>query len=149
MTEKVMTPEWSHRAGRVLESPYWDMDIPENDADVSKELIKALDERNKEFVALRDALQDEDCFSYDDLSADMKKLFNLAEAAANKADRERQEFEASEDYAAGHSRFLDTWSYPRPMAKDVELSVDADGNEHELPKTEPIERPEPRNGTDE
>ena len=88
-----MTPELDRRASVVLGSPYWDIKD-------SKERMKRLDE----FYSLRDAIREVD--TYDELSPDMKKLFDRAGAEADKANKEHEEF-VQNDWE-GYGRFHST-----------------------------------------
>jgi hypothetical protein len=107
-----MTPEWSYRAGKVLESVYFNPD----DAD---EWLAMQDE----FIKLQDALFEGD--SYDDLTGEAKVIFDRAEKFT-KDYKER----LSQD-TGGYGRFLmceiDTGTLGQP---GTALSADAEGHEH-------------------
>lgn len=80
-------PEFDRRSAVVLGSPYWDVEPGDNG-----ENAEEYERRQDEFLRLRDAIQEE-ANTYDDLSDEMKELFDRAEAAFNAA---KEEFERQE-----------------------------------------------------
>jgi len=94
-----MTPEWSRHAGMVLASPYWD-----KKGDTDKDYDERMRQREEELWPLKDAIAATD--SYDDLSPEMKAIFDRAEAALI-AEIKRQEEFAQND-VEGYGRFHST-----------------------------------------
>lgn len=87
-----MTPEFSRRAGKVLESPYFSSD----------QAGDKFDERLEEKDRLRDAIYG-GIYSYDDLDEECKAIWDRAEAAAVQADKEWDEFVKTDK--DGYGRF--------------------------------------------
>ena len=89
-----MTPEWSNRAGVVLQSPYWT--APNSTEEYRKR-------RDDEFYPLQEAIQASD--EYDDLEEDMRVIFERAEVVALAKIKEDEDFAAND--TGGWGRFLE------------------------------------------
>lgn len=94
-----MTPEFDRRAGKVLASPYWDMTV-----ETEEEYKAYLKSRDNELRPLKEAIQSAD--TYDDLSDEMKAIFNRAEAVALVDEKAYEEFVQND--TGGYGRFHST-----------------------------------------
>lgn len=115
-----MTPQFSKRAGIVLQSPYWDKEVTTEEQ--FNQRMKLLD---NEYFPLKDAVQAAD--SYDDLSNEMKAIWDRAEIAAATAAKEYQHFIQND--TGGYGRFLGDSILP-PQPETIPLSTDATGHQH-------------------
>jgi hypothetical protein len=94
-----MTPEFDRQASFVLGSPYWNhfKDDPKD--------FDRFNERQEAFRSLRDAIQVSN--SYDDLSDDLKALWDIAKVEADAEEARLQKIIAED--GDGYGRFLENW----------------------------------------
>lgn len=93
-----MTPEWSRRAGLVLDSPYWNTET----ATTKEEFDEWLKQQETELWPLQEAVREVD--KYEDLNPEIKEIFDRAEKVALDAQAKHKEF--VENDVEGFGRFL-------------------------------------------